>query len=167
MKSDQKEKQRWAEDKPKLYNARKAEKYLLRKKMRERSWKCMWTLQCRNLRELILKGAQGPTSEKSRSTLARRDRLQSAPQEKTVVACKREGHELTRKRTPETQNKDHEDHIAKRGFNSMNLFNLVHKPCPVPHAMKILDAKAAVDKEWDTLKNIPAWQNQKQRANSR
>ena len=27
--------------------------------------------------------------------------------------------------------------------------------------MKILDAKAAVEKEWDKLENIPAWQESK------
>ena len=59
---------------------------------------------------------------------------------------------------PETQNKDHEDHIAETGFNSMSHFKLVHKPIPMPQAMKILDAKATVDKEQDKLKNTPAWQ---------
>ena len=28
----------------------------------------------------------------------------------------------------------------------------------MPEAMKILDAKAAVDKEWDKLEKLPAWQ---------
>ena len=35
--------------------------------------------------------------------------------------------------------------------------NLVHKFIPMPQAMKILDAKAASDKEWDKLKKLPAW----------
>ena len=35
--------------------------------------------------------------------------------------------------------------------------NLVHKFIPVTHAMKIPDAKAAVDKEWKKLETIPAW----------
>ena len=35
--------------------------------------------------------------------------------------------------------------------------NLVHKFIPMPQAMKILDAKAAVDKEWKKLEAIPAW----------
>ena len=29
---------------------------------------------------------------------------------------------------------------------------------PMPQAMKILDAKTAVDKEWKKLETIPAWQ---------
>ena len=51
-----------------------------------------------------------------------------------------------KKRIPETQHKDHEYHIAERGFNSMSQYNLAHKPFPVHQAMKIPDAKAAVVK---------------------
>ena len=47
------------------------------------------------------------------------------------------------------QNTDHEDHIVEQGFNSMSHYFLVHKPIPCPKAMKIPDAKAAVDNEWD------------------
>ena len=34
----------------------------------------------------------------------------------------------------------------------------MHKFIPMPQAMKIPDAKAAMDKEWDKLEKIPAWQ---------
>ena len=34
----------------------------------------------------------------------------------------------------------------------------MHKFIPMPQAMKIPDAKAAVDKEWKKLETIPAWQ---------
>ena len=37
-------------------------------------------------------------------------------------------------------------------------YNLVHKFIPMPQAMTIPDAKAAVDKEWKKLDTIPAWQ---------
>ena len=33
--------------------------------------------------------------------------------------------------------------------------NLVHKFTPMPQAINIPDAKAAVDKEWKKLKTIP------------
>ena len=33
----------------------------------------------------------------------------------------------------------------------------VHKPTAIKEAMKISETKAAVDKEWDKLKNFPAW----------
>ena len=42
----------------------------------------------------------------------------------------------------------HEDHIAGKGDNSLLHCNLVHKFIPMPQAMKIPAAKAAVDKEW-------------------
>ena len=51
----------------------------------------------------------------------------------------------------------HEDHIAGRRNNSLQHINLVHKFIPMPQAMKIPAAKAAVDKEWEKLEKIPAW----------
>ena len=52
---------------------------------------------------------------------------------------------------------NHEDHIAGKGENSLQHYNLVHKFIPMPQAMKIPAAKAAVDKEWEKLEKIPAW----------
>ena len=46
------------------------------------------------------------------------------------------------------------DHIAGKGDNSLQHYNLVHKFIPVPQAMKIPAAKAAVDKEWEKLEKI-------------
>ena len=45
----------------------------------------------------------------------------------------------------------HEDHIAGKGENSLQHYNLVHKFIPMPQAMKIPAAKAAVDKEWEKM----------------
>ena len=50
-----------------------------------------------------------------------------------------------------TLHKGHEDNIAGRGINSLSHYNLVHKFIPMPQAMKIADAKAAVDKELEKL----------------
>ena len=47
-----------------------------------------------------------------------------------------------------TQSCSPEDYIAEKGFKSKSHYNLVHKFIPVPQAMKIPDAKAAVDKDW-------------------
>ena len=52
---------------------------------------------------------------------------------------------------------NHEDHIAGKGENSLQHCNLVHKFIPMPQAMKIPAAKAAVDKEWEKLEKISAW----------
>ena len=57
-----------------------------------------------------------------------------------------------------SHNKNHEDHIAGNGMNSLSHYNLVQKFIPMPRAMKILDAKAAVEKEQGKLEKIPAWQ---------
>ena len=43
----------------------------------------------------------------------------------------------------------HEDHIAAKGINSLSHCNLVHKFIPMPQAVKIPDAKAAVEKVWE------------------
>ena len=66
---------------------------------------------------------------------------------KTKYACIEEADESTRKRLEGTPHKNHEDHIASEGFNSLNHQYLVYKFNPGPQAMKIPDAKAAVDKE--------------------
>ena len=46
---------------------------------------------------------------------------------------------------------NHEDHITGKDENSLQQYNLVHKFIPMPQAMKIPAAKAAVDKEWEKL----------------
>ena len=51
----------------------------------------------------------------------------------------------------------HEDHIAGKGENSFQHYNLVHNFIPMPQALKIAAAKAAVDKEWEKLEKFSAW----------
>ena len=51
----------------------------------------------------------------------------------------------------------HEDHIAGKGDSSLQHYNFVHNFVPVPQAVKIPAAKAAVDKEWETLEKFSAW----------
>ena len=60
----------------------------------------------------------------------------------------------------------HEDQIAGKGDNSLQHYNLVHKFIPMPPAMKIPAAKAAVDKEWEKLEKISAWNLTKVRSKS-
>ena len=52
---------------------------------------------------------------------------------------------------------DHEDHIARKVENSQQHYKLVLKFIPMPQAVKILAAKAAVDKEWEKSEKISAW----------
>ena len=51
--------------------------------------------------------------------------------------------------------------LPKKAINCMQHDNHVHKPIPKNQTVMIQDAKAAVDTEWSTLKNIPAWQESK------
>ena len=85
---------------------------------------------------------------------------------KTKLSCILEASESTRLRMGESLPIHHEDHIAGRGDNSLQHYNLVHKCIPVHQAMKIPAAKAAVDKEWEKLEKIPAWDLTKVRSKS-
>ena len=49
------------------------------------------------------------------------------------------------------------DHISERGYVGDVHYVLVHKPIPIPEGMKIPDAKAAANKEWDKSKSLLAW----------
>ena len=72
-------------------------------------------------------------------------------------ACILEASESTRLRMEESLPNYHEDHTAGKGDNSLQHYNLVHRFIPMPPAMKIRAAKAAVNKEWEKLEKIPAW----------
>ena len=76
---------------------------------------------------------------------------------KTRLACILEADESTRMRMGNSMPHYHQDHIAGKGDKSLQHYNLVHKFIPMPQAMKIPAAKAAVDKEWEKLEKISAW----------
>ena len=76
---------------------------------------------------------------------------------KTKLACILEADEPTRMRMGNSIPHYHQDHIAGKGENSVQHYNLVHKFIPMPQAMKIPAAKAVVDKEWEKLEKISAW----------
>ena len=107
----------------------------------------MWTLQSRAHYERLqgnssVNGPKGPKKGNDRQH-------RPLPQEergKTENAYQCEARVLTGKRITETQNKDHEAHIAKTGCNSMSHHNLVHKFSLMRPAVKTPDAKAAVDR---------------------
>ena len=109
--------------------------------MRVRSWKHLSLLLCRAklLRAIRIVGVVDPIKSKHK------------------LACILEASECTRLRIGESLPTHHEDHIARKGNNSLQHYNLVRKFIPMPRAMKIPAAKAAVDKEWEKLKNISAW----------
>ena len=85
---------------------------------------------------------------------------------KSKLACILEASASTRLRMGESLPNHHEDHIAGKGDISLQHYNLVHNFISMPQAMKIPAAKAAVDKEWEKLEKIPAWEITKVRNKS-
>ena len=76
---------------------------------------------------------------------------------KSKLVCIFEASESTRLRMEESLPNHHEDHTARKGYKSLQHYILVHKFILLLQAMKIPAAKAAVDKEWEKLEKIPAW----------
>ena len=73
---------------------------------------------------------------------------------KSKFACILEASESTRLRMGESLPNHHEDHVAGKGDNSLQHYNLVHTLFPMLQAMKIPAAKAAVDEEWENWKRF-------------
>ena len=71
-----------------------------------------------------------------------RETCSSTDNRKTKFACIIEADESTRRRLEGSLPKVHED----------------RKFIPMPKALQISEAKAAVDKEWEKLEKLPAWQ---------
>ena len=133
-----KEKQKWCEEKIHLDNARKLRGiYFIDpedkefketiKNARVRNWKRQLLLL---FPAKIMKNCGSGGSDKN----------------KRKLACILEANECTRMRVGNSEPSNHEDHIAGKGENSLQHHNLVHKFIPMPQAMKIPAAKAAVDK---------------------
>ena len=151
--AQKREKQGWANEKPKLDNARKLRGiYFIpedgeyketiknaRRKLGNPMDAAMickrWTKKLSSFQETEAKSCE------------------SIKIPKTKHACIVEAHESTRQRLESSLPKDHEDHIADKGYCSMTHYNLVHKFIPMPQAMKTPDAKAAVEKEWKEARN--------------
>ena len=132
-----KEKQKWSEERIHLENARKLRWdhrprriWNSRKpsRTRVRSWKhqCLLLCLCK-----IVKSCGSGASNKIQ----------------TKLECILEADESTRMRMGNSIPPNHEDHIAGKGENPLQHYNLVHKFIPMPQAMKI-------DREWEKLEKI-------------
>ena len=51
---------------------------------------------------------------------------------KKMYSCMVESHESTKQRVEPSPPKNHKDHVAGKGYNSMSHDNLVHKFIPLP-----------------------------------
>ena len=133
--AQRKEKQQRAIEKPKLDSARKLGGIY------RKSWNFTWKQTC--LCKL--------------KTFRYRETCGESNNRKSKHACILEVHESTKKRLERTLPKNDEDHIAGKGLNSLSHYNLVHNFIPMHQAIKIPNAKAAVDKDWEKLEKLPAW----------
>ena len=143
-----KERQKWSDEKPKLDNARRLRgiyfidsedkefKETIKNARKKLETSVAPAMPCK-----ILKNCGSGASNKI----------------KTKLACILEADESTRMRMGNSIPHFHQDHIAGKGDNSLQHYNLVHKFIPILQAVKIPPAKAAVDKEWEKLEKISAW----------
>ena len=122
-----KEKHKWSEVKLHLENARKLRGIYfsstptirnsrIPSRTRVRSWKHQWLLLCLPKLWKIV-GVMDPTKLK------------------TKLACILEADESTRMRMGNSIPSNHEDHIAGKGENSLQHYNLVHKFIPMPQKL--------------------------------
>ena len=144
-------KQKWAIEKPKLDNARRLREFISLTLRTRSSKKLLGMLE--KLETPMAPATPGKTCKKSKNGETR----SKTNDFKSKFACILEASESTRLRMEESLPNCHEDHTAGRGDNSLQHYNLVHKFIPMPQAMKIPAAKAAVDEEWEKLEKIPAW----------
>ena len=156
-----KEKQKWSNEKPKLDNARRSRGiYFIDPEDKE----FKETIQ--NARKKL----ETPMAPAVPCKTCKKNKYGETPSKtndfKSKFACILEASESTRLRMEESLPKYHEDHIAGKGDNSLQHYNLAHKFIPMPQAMKIPATKAAVDKEWEKLEKISAWNLTKVRSKS-
>ena len=135
-----KERQKWSHEKPKLDNARKLGGiYFIDPEDKE------FTETIKNARKKletsIAPAVPCKTSKKGKHGATRGKSCEI----KSKLACILEASESTRLRMEDSLPNHHEDHIAGKGDNSLQHYNLVHKFIPMPQAMKIPAAKAAVE----------------------
>ena len=137
------EKQKWSIEKPKLDNARRLRGiYFIGPDDKE--FKETLRVLERKLETLVAPAVPSKTSKKSKHGKTRG----KTNDFKSNFACILEASESTRLRKGESLPNHHEDRIAGKGDNSQQHYNLVHKFIPMPQALNIPAAKAAVDKEW-------------------
>ena len=143
MQPKKKAKQRWAIEKPKIDNARQL-RGIFFVEPNDEEFK-LTVKAARKKLEIPMPAAVPCKLQRDKY----RETCRTVEEHKTKYACIVKADESTRKRMEGSPHKNpnyHEDHIAGKGENSLQHHNLVRKFIPMPQAMKILDAKAAVVK---------------------
>ena len=140
-----KEKQKWSEEKLHLENARKLRGiYFIDLEDKE------FKVTIKNGRKKL----ETPVAPAMPCKIMKKCGSGASNKVKSKLACILEASQSTRLRLGESLPTHHEDHIAGKGENSLQHYNLVHKFIPMPQAMKIPAAKAAVDKEWENWRKF-------------
>ena len=141
-----KERQKWSHEKPKLDNARKLRGI------------CFIDPEDKEFKETIknarkkLDTPMAPAMHCKTSKKSEHEETRGKTNDfESKLSCILEASESTRLRMEESLPNHHEDHIAGKGNDSLQHYNLVHEFIAMPQAMKISAAKAAVDKEWEKL----------------
>ena len=126
-----KERQKWSHEKPKLDNARKLRgiyfidpedkefKETIKNARKKFETPVAPTMPCKTSKNSQHVGTCGKSNEIT-----------------SKLACILEASESTRLRMGESLPNHHEDHIAGKGDNSLQHYNLVHKFIPMPQAIK-------------------------------
>ena len=138
--SKRKEKQTWAIEKPKLDNARRLRGFYFIDPDDAEFKEIM--KNARRKSEIPMPAAMPCKLQRGNY----RETCRTVEEHRTKYACIVEGDESMRKRMEGSLHKNHEDHIARKGLNSLSHYNFVHKFIPMPQAMKVPDPKAAVVK---------------------
>ena len=139
-----KARQKWSHEKPKLDNARKLRGiYFIDPEDKE--FKETIKNARKKLETPMAPAMPCNTSKNSQLGVTRG----KSNETKSNLACILEASESKRLLMGESLPNHHEDHIAGKGDNSLQHYDLVHIFIPMPQAMKIPAAKAAVDMEWE------------------
>ena len=160
------EKEEWAMEKPKLDNARKlrgvffwkargrqrskTERHLFHRSARWRDREAI--KNARKKLEIVMEAAMLCKTGTKKCLKKLRETVSESDESNTIQNTK---HAWIVEAHGSTPPKDHEDHIAGKGYKSISHYILVHKFLPMPQAMKIPDAKAAAHKEWKKLETMP------------
>ena len=123
-----KEKQKWSEEKIHLDNARKLRGI------------CFIDLEDKEFKDTIKnarKKLETSVAPAMPCKIMNNCGSGGSDKNKTKLACILEGNESTRMRMGNSEPHNHEDHIAGKGENSLQHYNLVHKFIPVSQAVKI------------------------------
>ena len=147
--AQRREKQEWAIEKPKLEYARKLRGIYsidpCDEEYKDTIKKARRKLETPTAAAMLCKRAFSQAS--IRETGVSKTGKARTSEAKTRFNCIAEVHASTRQRFESVTKRIHEEHIAGKVQNSVLHYIFVHKFIPMPQALKIPDAKAAVEKE--------------------